>query len=114
MRYLTDEYKASRIIRTIIDIMLFIHQKNSEASFGWIGVATVMKNKKESRSFTQRYRIYKNVMLNFFREENWLHYDDYVTSTYLLINKAQAEPEQFLRKVIRMFTDIYPELERPE
>src|SRR5690349_14231943 len=85
---LTDEYKASRIIRTTIDIMLFIYQKNPEASFAWLGVATAMRNKKESRSFTQCYRIYKNLMLNFFSEENWLHYDDYVTSTYLLINKT--------------------------
>lgn len=111
---LTDEYKASRIIRTVIDIMLFIYEKKPKASFAWIGVATSMRNKKEGKSFTQRYRIYKNVMLNFFGEKNWLHYDDYVTSTYLLINKRQTNTEQFLKNVIRMFTVIYPDLERSE
>jgi predicted HAD superfamily hydrolase len=54
---LTDEYKASRVVRTIINIMLFIHKNNPIASFAWIGVATSMKNKKEGKSFTQRYRI---------------------------------------------------------
>jgi hypothetical protein len=53
-------------------------------------------------------------MLNFFNEESWLHYDDYITSTYLLINKQQNNIEQFLKNVIRMFTDIYPDLERLE
>jgi hypothetical protein len=111
---LTNEYEASRVIRTTMDIMLFIYQRHPEASFAWMGIATVMKNKKEGKSFTQRYRIYRNVMMNFFSTEHWLHYDDYVTSTYLLINKKQKDTEQFLRKIIRMFTDIYPDLERPE
>lgn len=111
---LTNEFKGSRVIRTVIDIMLFVYRENPEASFAWIGVATSMKNKKEGKSFTQRYRIYKNIMLNFFSEDNWFHYDDYITSTYLLINKKQKDIEQFLQTIIRMFTNIYPDLERLE
>ncbi len=111
---LTNEYKSSRIIRTVINIMLLMYKEIPDASFAWIGVATSMKNKKEGKSFTQRYRIYKTVMLNFFNEENWFHYDDYITSTYLLINKRQKNVDIFLKNAIRMFTDIYPDLERLE
>lgn len=111
---LTNEYEGTRIIRTIIDIMLLTYKNNPLASFAWLGIATSMKEKKEGKSFTQRYRIYKNVMLNFFDPNNWFHYDDYLTSTYLLINKKQANIESFLQNTIRMFTDIYPDLERLE
>ena len=111
---LTGEYEGARVIRTIIDIMLSTYSVNPSASFAWLGIATSMKYKKEGKSFTQRYRIYKNVMLNFFNPDNWFHYDDYITSTYLLINRKQENIESFLQSVIRMFTDIYPDLERSE
>ncbi|MDQ2753798.1 MAG: hypothetical protein M3R72_12315 [Bacteroidota bacterium] len=91
--------------------MLLLYDDHPNASFAWIGVATAMKNKKEGKSLTQRYRIYKNVMLNFFSTLNWFHYDDYITSTYLLINKKEKNIEQFLQNTIRMFTDMYPDLE---
>ena len=111
---LTNEYQSARVIRTIIDIMLFIYKISPEVSFGWLGVATLLQHKKEGKSFTQRYRINKNVMLNFFNADNCYHYDDYRTSTYLLINKKQKDIQQFLEDTVRMFTDLYPDLERFE
>ena len=111
---LTFEYNSAKIIRTIIDIMLFVYKANPMASFAWLGAATSMKRKREGKSFTQRYRIYRNLMLNFFSSDNWFHFDDYVTSTYLLANKKQQDIDIFLQTVIRMFTDIYPDLERSE
>jgi|SRR5439155_22141805 len=107
---LTNDYHAAGIIRTTINIMLEILKNNPGASFSWAGFPVIMKNKKESKLFTQRFRIYKNVMLNFFNQENWYHYEDYRTSTYLLVNKQRAHIDKYMEKVIKMLINIYPDL----
>lgn len=111
---LTNDFHAPGIIRTTINIMLQLLSKRPDASFAWLGAPVIMKNKVESNSFTQRFRIYKKVMINFFTQEKWYHYEDYRTSTYMLVNKLQSDFDEYLQKVISMFIYIYPELEPVE
>lgn len=59
---LTGFHDVSRIIRTCIEIFLHFYQTNNEASFGFIGSNLVDESLRE----TKRYRVYSQVMKNFF------------------------------------------------
>ncbi len=106
-----NDFEASRIVRTCINITLQILKEHDDASFAFMGSYTVSGTKKESKILTQRFRIYRLLMYNFFSKENWVHLDDEVTSTYLLVPVSKTDIEGFVQKVIRMFTHVYPDLE---
>lgn len=50
-------------------------------------------------------------MLNFFDTAHWKHYEDFATSTYILIPINKENIGVYLQNVIKMFSDIYPDLE---
>jgi hypothetical protein len=50
-------------------------------------------------------------MLNYFDTAHWLHFDDFATSTYMLIPVNKEDVETYLKNLLKMFSDIYPELE---
>lgn len=108
---LVNDFEVGRIVRTCINIMLAVYRENPGASFAFVGAETITKHKKENKIFTQRYRVYKRVMLEFFNTDNWYHYDDMLTSTYLLIAKTKPDVETYLKNVIAMFANIYPDIE---
>lgn len=60
-----NDYDALRIIRTCVNIMLSIASENELAGFGFIGANTIQANFYENASNTQRFRIYRRLMLNF-------------------------------------------------
>ncbi len=109
---LGDE-KVGPIIRTCINIMLEFYQKDPFASFGFLGSHSINKKKKiiESKSNTQRYRIYKKVMLNFFGTKSFAHSRNQNHSVYLMINKKNKNIRQFKKQAERSFSAIYRNLE---
>ncbi len=56
---IVDDFEASKVIRTSVNIMLSILDQRPEASFVWVGSHTQMKSKHEAKTNTQRFRIYK-------------------------------------------------------
>ncbi|MDE1191136.1 MAG: hypothetical protein PW786_03230 [Arachidicoccus sp.] len=110
---LTNDFITGRIIRTVMNIMLDLLKQFPTSSFAWIGVPTNTTNKKESTAYTQRFRIYKRVVINFFNKENWFHYEDYRTSGYILVNKCNTDIESYLNSIMIMFVNIYSDLEMP-
>jgi hypothetical protein len=76
-----------------------------------VGVNTISKDIVEHKYFTQRFRIYRALMLNFFDTAHWKHYEDFATSTYILIPINKENIGVYLQNVIKMFSDIYPDLE---
>lgn len=65
--------------------MISLYRKNEEASFFFIGASS----EKESMNLenTQRFRIYKRVMQNFFSPLKFIHVEDKQQSFYLIQNK---------------------------
>lgn len=108
---LLNDFEASRVVRTCINILLELLSKYTSHSFAFVGVNTISKETLEQKYFTQRFRIYRQLMLNCFDTVYWQHYEDFVTSTYILIPATKENTEFYLKDVLKMFSDIYPDLE---
>jgi len=111
-RFILNEGKASKIIRTCIDIMLHFYNLNPLASFGFVGINShgkIKKGKKvkESITNTQRFRIYKRVMSNFFGKETFSHSRTSKYSAYLMINRKCKGIRAFKAEAQKMFSKIY-------
>ena len=94
---LKDE-KPAPIIRTCINIMLAVYQRDSLASFGFIG---------SHKANTQRFRIYQTLMFNFFGTETFEHAQSVKHSAYLLINRSHHPVDQFKSQAEAMFASLY-------
>ncbi len=80
---LTGYHDPARVIRTCVDIMIDLYQKNPYSSFGFKGSNSI----GEANINTKRFRIYRQVMEFFFSLERFFHFYDTKNSAYLLINK---------------------------
>jgi len=93
-----DEYPP-KIVKTCLDIMLHFYYLNSLASFGFIrSHSTNKKGKIESKSNTQRFKIYKTIMSYFFGKKVFAHSVSIRYSAYLLINKKMDQLENLRKK----------------
>jgi hypothetical protein len=81
---LLNDFEAPRVVRTCINIVLELLAQHPNHSFAFVGANTITKKSVEQKYFTQRFRIYRILMLNFFTTNNWMHFEDFTTSTYLL------------------------------
>lgn len=107
----TNEGRCTKIVTTCIRILVSILHKVPDASFGFLGAHTVTKSEVESKTNTQRFRIYKFAMENRIGENLFVHSMDEIHSTYLMVNKANKKPDAFVEKARKMFEEIFPELE---
>lgn len=105
---LTEEGDAPGVIRTVIDIAVGIYRENTKASFGFIGVTKKADKTESSTSNTQRFRIYRYIIKNFFGGETWAHYEAESQSAYLMFNKTQGS-EEAVDRIFRMFREVYDE-----
>lgn len=80
---LTNYNDAPRVIRTCVDIMIALYNKNPYCSFGFKG----SNSDSELPANTKRFRIYKQVMEYFFSLEKFFHFYDKNSIAYLLLNK---------------------------
>jgi hypothetical protein len=104
---LTGEKRASRIIRTCIDIILEIKTKNNLASFGFMGAELP----DEAKENTKRYRVYSKVSMNIFGSDFFHHVKSDKYSVYLFVNKNKTQDiEGFVKSIESMFSNIYPDL----
>jgi hypothetical protein len=107
---LNEEY-APKIIRTCINIMIDISLQNPLSNFGFLGSNTISENFNESKYMTQRYRIYRQLMLNFFSENSYYHIENQTNSAYLLLNRANKNYKEQLIEIQKMFISYYPDLD---
>jgi hypothetical protein len=108
---LKDE-KPAPIIRTCINVMLAVYQRDPLASFGFIGSHSVNKENKgqtieEQKTNTQRFRIYQTLMFNFFGTGTFEHAQSVKHSAYLLINRNHHPVDQFKLQAETMFANLY-------
>ena len=87
----TNLFESSRVLATCLQIMKFLHLKNPQISFGFIGNPSVDDEKDIGFSNTKRFRIYSQLMANVIAPTSFQHYADPERSMYLLISRNQSE-----------------------
>jgi hypothetical protein len=88
--------------------MLEINGKDNTSSFGFIGSHTESARKRESKENTQRYRIYKRIMVTYFSELHFKHVTNVDKSAYMLIRQTElAKVPDLTEKLETLFTDNY-------
>lgn len=107
---LTNEFKCTSIVSTCIRILKSILDKDTSASFGFLGSNTVTKEYEELRNETQRFKIYKGAMENLVGDTVFEHSMDLKNSTYLMINRKNPSIDDFINKSRDMFDEIFPAL----
>lgn len=100
---LVKTHNASPVIRTCIEIMLFIYRKNPYASFGFIGANLI---KEVSHKNTKRFRLYRKIMENLFSPIHFSHYKYVEKSAYLLLNRDNQE-KGLIEKIETLFKTYY-------
>jgi len=113
---LFNDEKPAPIIMTCVRMMLDFYNSDSGASFGFIGSNSSNKRRRgllvtEAKDNTQRFRIYQTVMFSFFGSETFEHSRNIKHSAYLLINRRNAEIEDFRIRSEKMFKELYINLE---
>lgn len=87
---LTNDYEPRTIIMSCIHIMLHYYFQNSHCSFGFVAAPNLDKSSNVS-SINKRFRFYKNMMINTFGVETFIHVYDSNNSLYILINRSIYE-----------------------
>lgn len=110
--FVFNDERPTYIIKTCIDVMLLHFAANPGASFGFVGSHSYNKLKKgtlvdKDKANSQRYRIYKTLMFNFFGKTTFAHSTDRKFSAYLMINRKNKEIKQFKREAQVAFEKIY-------
>ncbi len=111
---LTNFNEPRPILNTCICIMLDIFQKDSKASFGFIGAETLSEKEKRIatgiESLTKRMSFYRRLLNTYFPQSNeyFEHYIDNQKSSYLIINRHQLETDSdLINKINSYFTEHY-------
>lgn len=103
-RLLTNTFEPRTITNTCIQIMLDIFRANRKASFGFIGSNLL----GEEITSTKRFRFYSRIMATYFTEKHFIHQEDKLKSTYLLINREELSLNPHLILNIQdAFTELY-------
>ena len=107
---LTNLGEFRPIINTCVNIVLDIYEKDSSASFGFIGSNTMTDKFSEMKSNTKRYNIYKRLMVTYFSDEHFKHIADKQKSSYMLLRKSEIEKNPNLENDITgLFASLYLE-----
>jgi len=109
----------SRVIRTVINIMLDILTKDELASFAFVGVYKLKheqikmnRNSKENQDteLTQRFRTYKRITEYFLGTQTFKHTFEAKSNAYLVVNKRHANYERMNEEIILMFKNLFRDL----
>lgn len=113
-----SDYKYSKIINkgdagnilvTCAYVIPNLLKEYPSASFGFTGSRTVdvRSNKVEPFQNNQRFRTYKYLIALKFAAKTFAHFAYEKISSYLLVNKKNADIEAKERELVKMFAEIY-------
>lgn len=103
-RIMTNTFEPRKIINTCINIMLSIYEKNSKASFGFIGA----NGFNEDTKCTKRYRVYSRIVATYFSDRVFYHKENIEKSAYMLINNiALKENPDLIQQIENFFINQY-------
>ncbi|HBX44580.1 MAG TPA: hypothetical protein DEG28_01635 [Porphyromonadaceae bacterium] len=116
----TNYHEARPVIYTCIKIMLDINAKDNCSSFGFIGSNTIFsiefddshqehfKPVDEPKCKTKRYRVYKRIMLTFFKGTTFEHIYNEETSAYMMVRRTELEKNSnLINEIAAYFSDNY-------
>lgn len=105
---LTNENKCSRIVATCFNIFLTIFEKNTLASFGFMGANTIDEARHiiEPKSETRRFIVYRQAVQNYFGMETFSHFEDRETSIYLSISNRNKDVLDIAEKATIMINQL--------
>lgn len=83
--------------------------KNKKASLGFIASSSIIGDFTEKQENNQRFRIYKQVMRNFFGQGTFTHFFDPNNSAYLRVNNLNPV-DNFVLNMQNGFRNLYPDL----
>ena len=105
---LTNTFEVRTIINTCINIMLSVFERNSSASFGFIG----SNSDGESIANTKRYRVYSRIIATYFSDTYFMHVENVDKSVYLLINRMELKATpNLIENIQNTFMEIYENLD---
>lgn len=109
---LSNDNDAQGVIRTVLDIALeILEYENPRASFGFVGSHKISKKGTERIENTQRFRVYRDLMRNYFGDLTWHHYESINSSSYLMLNSCHTDPDEKIAAITEMFKGIYEQFE---
>ena len=93
---------------TCMAVMREVAEKDSRASFGFIGANKI----DEPEANTKRFRVYRRFMLTNFGNDEYVHKFNIAKSAYMLINRKElATNPSLLDEIVEGFTELYPYFE---
>ena len=105
---LTGLYEARQCIRTCMAVMQEVAEKDSRASFGFIGANKI----DEPEANTKRFRVYRRFMLTNFGNDEYLHKYNIAKSAYVLVNRRELSANPYLLdEIVKGFMELYPYFE---
>lgn len=116
----TNLYEARQILFTCIRIMLDVNDKDICSSFGFIGSNTILsmgaegdfEKTDEPKSNTKRFRVYRRLMMTFFDERTFEHFDNEEYSAYMLVRQSElATNPNLITEISKYFSDQYSNFE---
>jgi len=107
---LTGRNDVQGCVRTCIAIMISRFRNNPKTSYGFIGANLL----NESMNNTKRFKIYRQVMENFFSPLHFTHYSLQKESVYLMLNNYMLKKHPHFFQVIKESYVAYYQPEKPE
>lgn len=92
-----NTFEPRTIFFTLLHIMMDVYQKDSEASFFFIGAED---EKDEMGEATRRYRIYRTFVSDVLSSRIFSHHRNHELSLYILVNRASVNDEkQYVQRI---------------
>ncbi len=108
-RLLSNDRVMQQVIGTALQIFVKQLGKNKKASLGFISSSSIIGDFTEKQENNQRFRIYKQVMRNFFGQGTFTHFIDPNNSAYLMVNNLNPV-DNFALNMQNGFRNLYPDL----
>jgi hypothetical protein len=105
----SNDHVMQGVLGTALQLFVYCWQNNSRASLGFVATASILGNFREARENNQRFRIYKQIMQNFFGLETFAHFVDVNNSAYLMANRINQLPG-FVTEMQNGFSFLYPDM----
>ena len=106
---ISNDNVVQAVIGTALQILVRCLRDNNKASFGFVATNSILDQFYEARENNQRFRVYKQIMQNFFGIETFAHFADVANSAYLMVNRNNKVHE-FVTSMQQGFSELYPDM----
>lgn len=102
---LTKTFEARKVINSCVMIMLDVYNKNSRASFGFVGARSLDEKQSEN---VKRFRVYSKLMATYFSDTYFVHRENRKNNVYVMINRLNlSDNPGLIEELEKYFNDHY-------